>query len=163
MNYSNGVTSGIQTQLNALATKTGQVFTVNAFQYPVPATEWAPTLSGADCPASQTAVVCWIPLNFLKVGDVITSYSIVGDATETNALTLDCILYRIDKADPLTQTALTNGTMTQVVAGGNFDVVVNVDDETVVTDAQYVLQLTATTGVGDLITVIGSEVTITRK
>ena len=139
------------------------MFTVNAFQYPVPSTEWTPTLSGADCPASQTAVLCWIPLNFLKVGDVITTYSIVGDATETNALTLDCQIYRINQADPLTQTALTNGAMTQVDAGGNFDVVVNVDDETVATDRQYIVQLTATTGVGDLITVMGAEVTITRK
>ena len=163
LNYSSGVSSGIQAQLNALATKTGQIFTVNAFQYPVPGTEWTPTLSGANCPASQTAVLCWIPLNFLKVGDVITTFSIVGDATEINALTLDCIIYRINKADPLTQTALTNGTMTQVDAGGNFDVVVNVDDETVATDKQYVLQLTATTGIDDVITVIGAEVTISRK
>jgi len=126
-------------------------------------TEFIPTINGVNCPASQTAVVCWLPLSGLKIGDEITSYTVVGDATEAAALTLDAQIYSINKADPLTQTAITNGAMTQVDADGNFDSVVNCDDITVATDKQYVIQFTATTGVGDEITIIGVELAINRK
>jgi len=113
-------------------------------------------------PASLTAKTCWIPLNFLKIGDIITAYNLVGDAIETNALTLDCKLVRVNKANPLTTTDITNGAITQIITDGNFDVSVNPNDETVITDSQYVLQLTGTTGVGDEIYVMGVEFTITR-
>jgi len=77
-------------------------------------------------------------------------------------LTLDCKLVRVNKANPLTTTDITNGAITQITADGNFDQAVNPDDETVITDSQYVLQLTGTTGVADEIYVTGVEVTITR-
>src|SRR3990172_7915253 len=54
-----------------------RVFSVNAFHFPVPATEWKPTVYGAYLPVSQTAKKCWLPLNFLKAGDIITAYSLV--------------------------------------------------------------------------------------
>lgn len=137
-------------------------FHVNAFQYPAPGTDWTPTLIGAHLAQSKSAKKIWLPLNFLKVGDVITTYNLIGDAVETTALTLDCKLVRVNKADPLTYTDLTNGAITQVVDDGNFDATANVDDETVATDKQYMLEILGTTGNGDTITVIGAEVTITR-
>ena len=137
-------------------------FHVNAFQYPAPGTDWTPQLEGAHLAASKTTKKVWLPLNFLKVGDVITTYNLVGDAVESAALTLDCKIVKVNKADPLTTTDLTNGAITQVDADGNFDSTANVDDETVATDKQYVLEILGTTGAGDTITVIGAEVTITR-
>lgn len=139
------------------------VFTANAFQYPAPGVDWTPTVYGAYLSASLAAKKCWIPLNFLKAGDIITAYNLVGDATETTALTLDCKLVQINKADPLTTTDITNGGMVQVIATGNFDVAVNPDDTTVATDKQYALEILGTTGVGDEIYVMGAEVSVTRK
>jgi hypothetical protein len=137
-------------------------FHVNNFICPAPGTDWTPELNGVGLAASKTAKKCWIPLNFLKVGDIITTYNLVGDATETAALTLDCKLVRINKADPITTTDITNGNIAQVTAGGNFDVTANNDDETVATDKQYALEILGTTDTGDTITVIGAEITITR-
>lgn len=137
-------------------------FHVDAFQYPAPGTDWTPQLEGAHLAASKAAKKVWLPLNFLKVGDIITTYSLVGDAVETTALTLDCKLVRVNKADPLTTTDIGNGAITQVVADGNFDATASVDDETVATDKQYLLEILGTTDTGDTITVIGAEVTITR-
>lgn len=137
-------------------------FHVNAFQYPAPGTDWTPQLDGAHLAQSLSAKKVWLPLNFLKVGDIITAYRLVGDAVEAAALTLDCKLVRINKADPLTTTDITNGAIVQVTADGNFDVACNPDDETVATDKQYVLEILGTTGAGDSITVIGAEVVITR-
>jgi len=141
---------------------TSRTFLVNSFHFPDPISEWEPVLQGAHLPASLTAKVCWIPLNFLKLGDIITAYSLVGDAIETSALTLDCKLVRVNKANPLTTTDITNGAITQITADGNFDQAVNPDDETVITDSQYVLQLTGTTGVADEIYITGAEFQITR-
>jgi hypothetical protein len=137
-------------------------FHVNAFQYPNPGTDWTPQLEGAYLGASLTAKKCWLPLNFLKVGDIITTYNLVGDVVEAATATLDCKLVRINKADPITTTDVTNGGITQVDADGNFDSTANCDDETVATDKQYVLEIQGTTGVGDSIIVMGAEVTITR-
>ena len=143
-------------------TATSRTFHVNAFHFPDPISEWTPTIYGAYLKASLTAKKIWIPLNFLKVGDIITAYNLVGDAIETTALTLDCKLVQVNKADPLTTTDITNGAMTQVTTNGNFDVAVNPDDTTVATDKQYLLEIQGTTGLLDEIYIIGAEVTITR-
>ena len=139
-----------------------QTFLVNAFICPAPGTDWTPQLEGVGLAQSKAAKKCWIPLNFLKVGDIITGYRIVGDAIETTLLTFDCKLVRVNKADPLTATDITNGGIVQVIADGNFDVLANNDDETVATDKQYVLECLGTTGLTDTIYVIGAEVLVTR-
>lgn len=139
-----------------------RTFTVNAFQYPAPVTEWAPTIYGAYLAASLAAKKCWLPLNFLKIGDVITTYNLVGDITEAAAVTLDCKIVRVNKADPLTTTDIANGAITQLDADGNFDSTANLDDETVATDKQYLLEILGTTGIGDSIYVMGAEVTVQR-
>ena len=146
----------------AIPASYSRTFLVNAFHFPDPISEWESVLQGAHLPASLTGKVCWLPLNFLKLGDIITAYSLVGDAIETNALTLDCKLVRVNKANPLTTTDITNGAITQITADGNFDQAVNPDDETVITDSQYVLQLTGTTGVADEIYITGAEIVVTR-
>jgi hypothetical protein len=139
-----------------------RVFMANAFQYPAPGTDWTPQVEGAHLAQNLSAKNVWLPLNFLKIGDVITSYKLVGDAIEAAALTLDCKLVRVNKADPLTTTDITNGAITQVDADGNFDSEADNDDETVATDKQYVLEILGTTGAGDSITVMGAEVSVTR-
>lgn len=155
--------TGADPVFSAMSTlSVSRTFFVNGFHFPAPATEWVPTIYGAYLPASLSAKKCWIPLNFLKAGDIITAYNLVGDATETTALTLDCKLVQVNKADPLTTTDITSGAITQITAGGNFDSAVNPTDTTVATDKQYLLEITGTTDAGDEIYVIGAEITITR-
>lgn len=135
----------------------------NAFICPAPGTNWTPQVEGANLPASRTAMKMWLPLNWLKIGDGIVSYRLVGDAVEAAALTLDCKLVRVNKADPLTTTDIAGGGIVQVTADGNFDVEATLTAvETVATDRQYVLEITGTTGVGDSITVVGAEVKVNR-
>lgn len=141
---------------------TARVMLFNTFICPAPGTDWTPELIGCGLAASKAAKKCWIPLSGLKVGDVITTYQLVGDATEAAALTLDCKLVRINKADPITTTDITNGGITQITADGNIDSTANCDDETVATDKQYVLEILGTTDAGDSITLMGAEVTVTR-
>ena len=139
-----------------------RVMLFNTFICPAPGTDWTPQLEGCGLAASKTTKKCWIPLSGLKVGDIITTYNIVGDATEAAALTFDCKLVRVNKADPLTTTDVTNGGIVQITADGNIDSAANCDDETVATDKQYILELLGTTGVGDSILITGAEVTVTR-
>lgn len=137
-------------------------FNCNNFQYPNLA-EWRPQVEGAHLPASQTDAKVWIPLNFLKVGDEIISYTLKGDAVETNALTLDCKLVRVNLADPITTTDIPGGGITQVDADGNFSTeAVLTDEEDVAISRQYVLEIEGTTAADDTITVIGAEVVVRR-
>lgn len=157
----NGATAGgdkVAMEGNGIA----RTFMANAFQYPAPGTDWTPQLEGAHLAQSKTAKKVWLPLNFLKIGDVITSYKLVGDAVEADTLTLDCKLVQVNKADPLTTTDITNGAIAQVDSDGNFDAEANPTDTTVATDKQYVLEIQGTTGTGDSITIIGAEVAVTR-
>jgi len=140
-----------------------RTFHVNTFQYPAPGTDWTPEKAGAGLGANLAAKYCWLPLNFLKVGDVITKYRLVGDAVEAAAITIDCKLVVVNLADPITYTDVTNGAIVQVTADGNFDVEADCDDTTVTTDKQYTLEILGTCGAGDAITVIGAEVQVTRK
>lgn len=138
-------------------------FMANAFQYPNPGTDWTPELNGAGLAASKAAKKCWLPLNFLKLGDGIVSYKLVGDATETTALTLDCKLVRINKADPITTSDIAGGGIIQIDAGGNFDSEATLTAiEAVATDKQYALEILGTTDTGDTIIVIGVEIKVIR-
>ena len=144
-----------------------QTFLVNAFICPAPGTDWTPQLEGVKLAANKSAKKVWIPLNFLKVGDIITGYRIVGDVVEVggDTCTFDCKLTRVNKADPLTTTDITNGGIVQVTADGNFDVLANNDDETVATDKQYVLECLGTTSnvsTTEQIIITGAEVLVTR-
>jgi len=138
-------------------------FMVNCFQYPAPGTDWTPTITGAYLAASKTDKKCWLPLNFLKIGDIITTYNLVGDIILATAPTLNCKLVRVNLADGLTTTDITNGAITELDTDGDFDSTANLDDETVATDKQYLLEIEGTTGAGDSIYVMGAEVTIIRK
>jgi len=138
-------------------------FMANAFQYPNPGTDWTPELKGAGLAASKTAKKVWLPLNFLKVGDKIISYTLNGDAVETTALTLDCKLVKVNLADPITTTDVTGGGITQITADGNFSSEATLTAaETVAVDKQYVLEITGTTDTSDTITVMGAEVVVRR-
>lgn len=140
-----------------------KTFMSNAFVCPAPGTGWTPKVEGAGLAASLSAQKMWLPLNWLKIGDGIVSYKLVGDVVEVAAATLDCKLVRVNKADPLTTTDIAGGGIAQVTADGNFDVEATLSAvETVATDKQYVLEITGTTGVGDSISVIGAEVLVKR-
>ncbi len=141
---------------------TARTMMYNGFQYLDTATDWHPHAGWAHLHQNMSAKVVWLPITGLKVGDIITAYRLVGDATEAAALTLDCKLVRINKGDPITTTDITNGAITQITADGVFDAEANPDDETVAADKQYFLEITGTTGAGDEIDVIGAEVDITR-
>jgi len=144
--------------------KNSQTFMVNAFQYPAPGTDWTPYIYGAFLTQNLTAKKCWIPLNFLKVGDEIVSYNIFGTVVETNAVTFDCKLARVNPAAPPTTTNITGGGITQVTAAGVFDVTATLSAvETVAVDKQYTLELLGTTASTDNIKVLGAEVLINRK
>ena len=138
-------------------------FMANAFQYPAPGTDWTSDLKGAGLAASLTTKKVWLPLNFLKIGDGIIGYKLVGDAVEAAALTLDCKLVRVNLADPLTTTDVAGGGIVQIAANGNFDSAATLTAvEIVATDKQYTLEILGTTGVGDTIVVMGAEVLIRR-
>jgi len=139
-----------------------QTFMVNNFVYPNPGTDWTPGDNGAYLGSSKSAKIVYIPLNFLKIGDIITSYNLVGDAIITGTSTLDCKIVRVNKADPLTTTDLTSGAIAQITTDGNFDSTANVNDEAVATDKQYYLRIVATTDATDEFYVIGAEIVITR-
>jgi len=142
--------------------KNSQTFMVNAFQCPASGTDWTPFIDGVHLYVSLSAKKCWLPLNFLKIGDEIVSYKIVGDII--NGTSLDCKLVRVNKADPITTTNVTGGGITQVTGDGNFDSEATLSSiETVATDKQYTLEILGTTSGTGVITVIGAEVLINRK
>jgi len=149
------------------AAGTSVVFLVNNFLCPAPGTDWTPTIKGVELAANKSAKKFWIPLDFLKIGDIITTYKIVGDAVKVagDTVTFDCKLVQVNKADPITTTDITSGGIVQVTADGNFDVAANCDDTTVATDKQYLLECVGTNSnvsTTEHITVIGVEITVTR-
>ena len=138
----------------------GMEFTANAFHVG----DWVAQVLGVGLGAALASKKCWIPLNFLKIGDELVSYKLVGDVVEVTAVTLDCKLVRVNKADPLTTTDVAGGAITQVIADGNFDAeAVLTAPEVVATDKQYVLEILGSTSTSDAITVIGAEVKVNRK
>lgn len=143
-------------------------FTANAFQYPNPGTDWTPEKVGAGLAANLTAKICWLPLDFLKIGDQIISYKLVGDMHEEggDTCTLDGKMYSANKTDPLTSTDIAGGGIAQVTADGNFDVLATLTAaEIVVTDKQYGIEITGTTSnvsSNEAIKVMGAEVKVIR-
>lgn len=145
-----------------------KVFMSNTFHCPNPGTDWTPSVTGVDLGAGLSSKECWMPLNWLKIGDAIVSYKVVGDVHEEggDTVTFDCKLVRVNKANPLTTTDIAGGGITQVAADGNFDSLATLSSkETVATDKQYLLELSGTTSsvsTNEAIKVIGIEVTVER-
>lgn len=143
-------------------------FMANAFQYPNPGTDWTPEITGAILGANLVAKKCWLPLNFLKIGDYIISYKIVGDMHEEggDTCTFDCKLVRVNKADPLTTSDVAGGGITQITADGNVDSLATLTAiEIIATDKQYLLELLGTTSNvsgNEEIKVMGAEVMVIR-
>jgi len=138
-------------------------FTANAFQYPAPGTDWTPELHGAELGVSLAAKKCWLPLNFLKIGDQIISYRLVGDTTEGTGLTLDCQLYSIEKNAPPAENVIASGAIGPVSGSGTFDSEITLTNpEVIATDKQYTLEVLGTTQAGDTITVMGAEIKVIR-
>lgn len=146
-----------------LHTARRMTFTANSFHFSTPTTEWTPQLEGAYLNESLSGKTVWLPLDFLKVGDAIVSYKLVGDAGQTTGLTLDCKLVRVNVAHPLTTTDVAGGVITQVTGDNHFSAeAVLTAPEVVAVGKQYVLEIDGTTGAGDTITVMGAEVVVRR-
>jgi len=144
--------------------KDNQTFLVNVFNCPAPGTDWTPSINGVELAASLTSKKVWVPLNFLKVGDEILLYRLVGDLVEAAAATVDCKLVCINSGDPTTTTDIAGGAIVQIDADGDFDSLATLTAAEVVgTDKQYLLEIVATTGVGDSVVVNGVEIQINRK
>lgn len=138
----------------------------NAFQYPAPGTDWTPAITGATLAKNKATMKCWLPLNFLKIGDQIVSYRIVGDMVEGGGetCTFDCKLVSVTKVD-LTPSDVGGGGIVTVIDDGDFDVEATLAAlETVATDKQYLLELLgSTSNVGtESIGVMGAEVLVRR-
>lgn len=134
----------------------------NTFEFPT-VSDWLPAVTGATLAQNKAAKKCWLPIALFKIGDILVSYKLVGDAVEASALTLDCKLVRVNKADPITTTDIAGGAIVQVDSDGNFDVeAVLTDPEVIATDKQYSLEILGTTGVGDSFIVMGAELLVIR-
>jgi len=141
-----------------------RVFNVNCFQYPAPGTDWTPQVKGAGLAQNLASKKVWLPLPFLKRGDEIVKYNLVGDIAQTTGATLDCKLVRVNKADPITTTDVTGGGIAQQSGDGNFDVTATLSaNEAAATDKMYVLEIQGTTQGSDVIIVSGAEITIVRR
>ncbi len=134
----------------------------NSFDYPDVVNDWHPHMEGAHLHSVKVAKEVWLKLAGLNQGDTIRSYTLKGNIIEAAAVTIDCKLTRVNLADPITTTDLTNGAIVQVTADGIFRATANVDDEIVATDKCYCLVITGTTGAGDEVDVIGAEVEVLR-
>jgi len=138
-----------------------RTFVRNTFEFP--AADWVADVKGATLAQNKAGKKCWLPLSFFKIGDILVSYKLVGDADVGTALTLDCKLVRINKEDPITTTDIPGGAIAQVTANANFDVeAILTDPEVIATDKQYVLEILGTTTGGDTIIVMGAEITAIR-
>jgi len=162
-NNNNGAVTGSFTGYRVV-----REFFANAFQYPNPGTDWTPAISGATLANNLSSKKCWLPLNFLKEGDRIISYKLVGDVHEEagDTVTLDAKLVRVNKANPITTTDVAGGGITQVTADGNVDAAAELTaEEEVATDKQYLLEIqgsTSTVSGNEAIKVIGAEVKVVR-
>jgi len=142
-------------------------FHVNAFQYYAPGTDWSPLWYGALLGANKSNKSLYLPLSFLKVGDIITNYT-VGirlNVVAGDTVTADCALIRVNTGDSPTKTSVTNGAITQLTADGFTQAAANNDDETVATGKQYALEIKGTTSnvsTTESVICFGAEVTITR-
>ena len=145
--------------------KDGQVFIANSFMCPTPgAAEWTPSALGATLPTDSSAKKCWVPLDFLKVGDEIVSFTVVGNSLEAAAVTLDCKLVKLTGADPITVTDVTGGNIATHTADGLIQAQKTLDAvETVATNMAYNFELLGTCGSGDSLSVIGIHVVVNRK
>jgi len=154
-------------KMRLLFTMREVTFMANAFQYPAPGTDWTPDITGATLATNKATMKCWLPLNFLKIGDQIVSYRIVGDIVEvgTDICTFDCKLVSVNKVD-LGTTNVAGGGIVTVETDGDFDVEATLAAlETVATDNQYLLELLGSTSndsTTEFIGVIGAEVLVRR-
>lgn len=143
-------------------THAGVQFQTNNFLCPAPGTDWTPNQTGMTLGNSKSSVNAWVPLSFLKVGDTLTGYKVLGDIKEVTACTLDAKLVKVANADPLNATSVASGAITQQAADGNFGAAVTGLAETVAASTSYVIEILGNTGASDAIDVQAVEVTATR-
>jgi hypothetical protein len=146
--------------------KDGQSLHLNAFQYPVPASEMVPNNDGAYAASNLTAVALYLPLSALKAGDEIVSFILKGAITNTSdgTTTVDCSIYKV--ADDGTNTLLSGGAMTQVSKTAAYtmsETTTFSTAQTIATGFQYVAVFAVTTPVKATATINGIELAVNRK
>jgi hypothetical protein len=145
--------------------KDGQTMLLNAFQFPVPASEIVANADGAYATTGLSAVKVYLPLSGLKVGDELVSYNTLGAVTSSgNTVTVDAKIQSISKAG--VNTTLSGGSMTQVSKTANYtmDEATTFDTvQTVATDFHYNCEFTVTTATNTTATINGIELVVNRK
>jgi hypothetical protein len=137
------------------------------FINPAPGTDWTPELLGNRLVANRSAKKFWITIDGLAIGEIITSFKLLGNVHEGggDTVTFDGKLVVLSKADPITSADVTDGAIAQVTADGVFDVEANCTDTTAVTDKQYCIECLGTTSnvsANEYIVVMGAEVVVTK-
>lgn len=163
------------TEFKGSVTRLAQVLCLNAAEGKAGATAgWAqPTAhasftntSVAGLPASQTASTWVIPVSGLKVGDIITDFSVQAQIESAGGtVTLDADLRKITNvaANP---TDASLGTITQVAVTADTKVASSktlATPEVVAADEAYYILLTGTTAASTDIQLSGCTVTITEN
>lgn len=124
--------------------------------------------SGHQLPASQTASTLVIPVQGLKVGDIITAFSIVGQIESAGGTaTLDAALRKLtvaaaDLADALVA-AMTQVSVTADTALSAANAAKTGLTETVGADEGFYMLLTGTTAAATDVDLIGVLITVTRQ
>ena len=124
----------------------------------------------ARCPASQTASTLVLPISGLKVGDIITAFSLIGQIESGgNTCTVDAALRKQTTAvADLTDAAITGGDMTQVSVTADTALSASNASKTLTTaetigaDESIYLLITATTGASTDIDLQGVNLTVTE-
>jgi hypothetical protein len=166
---------GSAVTMPATITRTGQVYQITDGAK-VGATSGAAVRAAdnknslARCPAGQTGATIVVPITGLKVGAIITGYSLNGQIEAAgNTATLDCALRKqtavaADNSDA----AVTNGAITQVstvadVLISSANAAVSGLSETVAAGVTYYLLITITTGASTDVDLLSACITVTEK
>jgi len=125
--------------------------------------KWIPKREGVYLEEYYSEIKCWLPFNFLQIGDQIVSYKLVGDLRGDGS-TVGCQLYRVAKGSTVTPATVAGGAIATAASAGALDVeAVLTAVETVVTDYTYLLELIGTnTGWTDWVYIMGAEVKVNR-
>ena len=126
--------------------------------------KWIPVRQGVYLEEYYDDIKCWLPFNFLKIGDEIVSYKLVGDLRGGGS-EVGCQLYRVPKSSTVTPVAVTGGAIATASSAGELDAeAVLTAVETVVTDYSYLLEIIGSnSGWTDWVYLMGAEVKVNRK
>lgn len=145
-----------------------KVFVANNFMCPAPGTDWTPSSGGILLGLAKATKYAWMPLDFLKVGDEIVGYKLVGVFDNVSDLsgTLDASLVKVALGGAgAARSVPTGGSISQGVPGQGWisnTATLNAV-EVVGANNAYQIEILGTTSVSAQLTVCQAEVTVNRK